>query len=115
MSPKNNKNDRAHSLNVVLNHTRLSLNERERRLSKLIHNPTVEMVDEIVSKVLFRPSGIIGAGLLTLVGLAILAFQVGNVRFQMSGSETLILLVSGYFIGLVIEWFKKSLSAVLNK
>jgi len=111
MPSESNKNDRNHSLNSVLNHTRISLNERERRLSKLIHNPTVEMLDEIVSKVLFRPSGIIGAGLLTLIGLAILALQIGNVQFQMSGSETLILLVSGYFIGLMIEWFKKSLSA----
>ncbi len=114
MTSENNKNGRNHSLNSVLNHTRVSLNKRERRLSKLIHNPTVEMLDEIVSKVLFRPSGIIGAGLLTLIGLAILALQVGNVRFQMSGSETLILLLSGYFIGLLIEWFKKSLSAIFK-
>ena len=110
--PQENK---IHSFNTILGHIRKDLTKSEVILSKVIHNRVAEIADEILTNTIFKPSGIIGASSVTLIGLVLLAYMSNTIGFCISGSETLALAVVGYVFGIFCEWLLKCLSLIIDR
>lgn len=75
----------------------------QRQFSKVIHNSTVEAVSEVSGKTVARPSGLLGGGLVAFVGTLGLVLVSRHYGFRYNFFVFIILLVGGFFLGLVIE------------
>ncbi len=108
------KADKEHSFNTTMAHVRHNLSRPEKNFSKFIHKPAVEKTSEVLGKTIARPSGIVGATVAAFIGL----FSVYGIAkfsgFPLSGSEMPLLLLSGFVVGLFIEWAYKAIRAILT-
>lgn len=102
------------SFNTTMHHVRKDLSTPERTLSKIIHQPTIERVSDIAGKTVARPSGIIGAGIATCIGLSLIFGIAKYAGFPLSGSEMPLLIVIGMAIGLFAEWVYKSIKSLIS-
>lgn len=109
------QDSKIHSFNTIMNHTRVEMNNSEKMFSKVIHIRAIELIDEIVSRTILRPSGAIGAGTLCLIGSILLTRHTRSINLQMPGLETLLLLVLGYTLGIIVEWLIKSMFIIFKK
>lgn len=103
------KLDKMYSYKLTMSKVQSSLPNSGRRFSKLIHNPVMEKASESLEKTIARPSGILGGGLLATIGLLAMVIFAKRNGFELSGSELIVLLVVGWFLGLMIELIWKYL------
>jgi hypothetical protein len=80
------------------------LNPVERSFSKVIHSPIIEPVSEMSAKTIARPSGILGGGIAALVGSGVVLYMAKHYGFEYNFTTFLVLLVSGFAAGLLIEF-----------
>lgn len=79
------------------------LRPAERALSKVIHSDVMEPINEISSKTLARPSGVLGGGIAALVGSGFILYLAKRYGFRYNFTTFLILLVFGFVTGLTVE------------
>lgn len=107
------------SLSANYNNTMASLRHRmkpaERTFSKIIHQPAVEAVSEVVGKTVLRPSVSLGATTCAVIITGTLYILARANGFVLRGSEVLISLVVGAIIGLLIEGIYKSLRKISRR
>lgn len=114
-NPVHTKKDKDHAFDTVMHHVRSEMSAPERTFSRFIHKPAVEKTSEFVGKTVARPSGITGAAVAAALGLFSVYSIARFAGFQLSGSEMPLLLAGGFIIGLITEWFYKSVRSVLLK
>lgn len=100
--------DKLHSFNTTMHHTRRQLFAAERSFSKILHQPALEKISDVTSKTIARPSGILGASLVTFVGLFLTYGTARFAGFELSGSEMPVFITIGFFAGLFTEWLFKA-------
>lgn len=76
-----------------------------RNFSQIIHTPVVEKTSEVLEKTVMRPSVVAGATWTALLVGLIFYFTARRYGFELSGSEMLLALVLGGFLGLALEGF----------
>lgn len=81
----------------------------QRSFSKFIHAPTVEAVSEVSSKTVARPSGLLGGGIAAFAGTSILVLVSRHYGFTYNFFVFIVLLVAGFFVGLIIETIVRGL------
>ncbi|HLB66272.1 MAG TPA: hypothetical protein VJJ78_01595 [Candidatus Saccharimonadales bacterium] len=98
-----NKELKLATLKRTLTEVRHKLSKPERVLSKVIHQPTIDKLSSVGERTIARPSGILGAGLIALVGSTVVLYAAKHYGFSYNLSIFFILLLAGYLAGLVIE------------
>lgn len=107
--------DKERGFETIMHQVHNNMSRSERTFSKFIHQPAIEKTSEIAGKTIARPSGIIGATIAAFVGLLSVYGIAKFAGFGLSGSEVPILLCAGFAAGLFIEWFVKSVRAIIGK
>ena len=97
------KQIRQQSYATTMSHVEKALNPLQRSQSKFMRLPIIDELSLIASKTIFRPSALIGAGIVAALGMIILLYVARTIGFTVSGSELFILLVVGWIIGLLVE------------
>ncbi len=87
----------------TLSRVRHRLSWSDKKLSKVIHQPVVDSLSRFGEKTIARPSGILGAGLITLAGSVVILFQAKHFGFKYNLTLFLLLIIIGYLFGLLIE------------
>jgi translation elongation factor EF-G len=87
----------------LLKRARRHLPTYSRAMSKIIHQPAVDAVSEIVSKTVGRPSGIIGGGLMALVGTSIYYYLAKHYGYSYNSFVFLLLMSVGFVLGWCAE------------
>ena len=82
-----------------------------RALSKVVHQAAVQAVSETASKTVSRPSGLLGGGVAALLGSSVYLYLAYHIGFQYQPTVFIILLVTGFVIGLGIELIIRVLRA----
>lgn len=86
-----------------MNSVRNSLQNHERNLSKVIHNPVVEKASDLASRSIARPTGILFGSVFSFVGSLfgyLLARRLGG---ELPYSIFAILFIGGFCLGLIFE------------
>jgi translation elongation factor EF-G len=99
----------------VLKRTRRHLPAYSRAMSKIIHQPAVDMVSEVLSKSVGRPSGIIGGGVIALFGTSIYYYLTREYGYNYNSFIFLILMVAGFVLGWTIEVLYKLFKSFSHK
>lgn len=100
---------RQKALEKTLHRIQRHLSKPERRFSRFIHKPAIDKLSEAGSKTVARPSGLLGGGLTAFAGsLALLVF-VKRYGYEYNPTTFLLFLIGGFFLGLLIELFIRSL------
>lgn len=81
------------------------LSAPERAASKIIHKPAVDTASNVLAGTVAKPSGILGAGIVSLVGSSILLYMAKYYGFTYNFFAFFVLLVAGYFLGVLLELF----------
>lgn len=108
------KAEKNKSFKTTMHHVRKDLSMPERTLSRVIHQPIIEKASEVAGKTIARPSGMIGATVAALIGLAFVFGVAKYAGFSLSGSEMPLLLIGGMLLGLFSEWAYKALKSLLT-
>ncbi len=80
-----------------------------RTFSKVIHNPAVEKTSEFVGATIARPNAILAGSLTALILTSALYLIANHFGYVLSGFETIGAFVIGWFIGLIIDYFRVGL------
>jgi hypothetical protein len=75
----------------------------EKAFSRFIHQKSVEKISNAGAQTIARPSGILGGGILSLAGSALLLYATKRYGFEYNYFVFLILFAGGFAIGLIIE------------
>lgn len=91
----------------TLNRVRQQMSVPNRLISRVIHQPVINAVSETVSKIIGRPSGLLGGGLLSLVGTSVYYYVTKHYGYGYNYLIFLLLIASGFILGWLIEaiWF----------
>lgn len=87
-----------------LTHVQNRLTPTEKRFSKVVHQPLVQLISETGAKTVGRPSGILGGGLLALVGSLAYLWLTKRYELPYNYGFFLIFFAGGFVIGLAIEY-----------
>lgn len=98
------KDVRQQSFNTTMKSVRKKLPKSEASFSKVIHNPTIDKISEVVGETIGRPSAIYGGAITATIGLIVVYWFARRNGFQLSGYEFLILLVVGMLLGVTFEF-----------
>jgi len=85
------------------------LPKSQRAFSKVIHSRGVEVVSEVGGKTVARPSGLLGGGIVAFVGTLGLILVSRHYGFSYNFFVFIVLLIGGFFLGLVIEMIVRGL------
>lgn len=86
-----------------LQRVRRHLSPAGRRFSKFIHRPVVDSVSEGAAKTVGRPSGLMGAGIVALVGTSVYYYLTKHYGYEYSYTVFLLLLAGGLILGWCLE------------
>lgn len=87
----------------TLRRTRHKLSPQMRTFSKVVHNPVVESVSEVLDKTVARPSGVLAGGVFALVGSSTLLWIARHYGYEYNFLVFALLFAAGFFIGLLVE------------
>jgi hypothetical protein len=87
----------------TLRKIRGQLSAPQRGLSKVMHHPVMEPINEVGSKTVARPSGLLGGGLAALVGSGTVLYMAKHYGFSYNFTTFIILLSVGFITGVLIE------------
>lgn len=79
------------------------LSPTERSLSKLFHHRSLEPINELGSRTIARPSGILGGGIAALIGSSVVLYMSKHYGFQYNFTTFILLLAGGFSAGLLVE------------
>ena len=74
-----------------------------RAFSRFIHSPVVEVASEVTARTVARPSSLLGAGVVGLLGIGAITFLAKHTGFSLSGSELPLLMAGGALVGVCSE------------
>lgn len=101
-----------HSGSQAIKRVQKHLKPAERRFSKVIHNPKVEIVSDITGGSIARPSGLLYGGIFSLLSSLALYLLSRHYGYEYSYFVGILFFVGGYIFGLLVEsllkMFKKS-------
>jgi hypothetical protein len=103
---------RADAYGQVLQRIRKHLNPPEKALSKFTHQPVVDAVSNGLAKTVARPSGILGAGVIALIGSSALIYMARHYGFSYNYFVFFILLAIGFAVGVVAEFLVRFVAKV---
>ncbi len=86
----------------------------QRGFSKFIRSEPVDAVSNVAGKTVARPSAMIGAGFVALVGSIILLYFAKTIGFEISNTEFIVFIGLGWVAGLAIELIYKSLKHIAS-
>ena len=101
------KSLKQHAARVYLSKVRSQLKGSDKYFSKFIHNSKIDSVSEISGKTLIRPSGVLCGGIVTLIGSSYYLYLTRHDGLKYSFSIALFLFVSGFVLGLLLEFVYK--------
>ncbi len=100
------KRERQASYDKTMTEVQSQMSGTSRAFSKVIHNPVIEQVSDVVGGTVARPnailSGAVFAFLFTLVIYLIARFN----GYPLSGTETIASFIAGWLLGLVLDYFR---------
>lgn len=99
----------------TLSSVRNRLSKPEKTLSKVIHQPVVEKINDALENTVARPSGILFGGVFSLIGSGLsylLAVRLGG---EMPNSVFAIFFIGGFAAGLVVEFLWRLFKKRKNK
>ncbi len=102
-SPMIDRTAKQQTYKKTIRHIQRQLPNRQKALSKIIHQPVIESVSEFGAKTVARPSGMLGAGVFALVGTAVVVLMSRHYGFYYNFFMFIVLFVVGFFVGLVLE------------
>lgn len=94
-------------LNKELKHIQKKLKPIDKAGSKIIHNDVVSTLSEPASKTIFRPSGLLGAGIIGLIGSTIYYIYAKKLGLFYNYNYYLLFFLIGFIIGIGIEYLFK--------
>lgn len=92
-----------------LHRVRTHLPKAQRSFSRFIHSRGVEAVSEVGGKTVARPSGLLGGGIVAFGGTLALVLVSRHYGFTYNFFVFIALLITGFFIGLIIELIVRSI------
>lgn len=95
--------DKKQSYTQTMHRVRSRLNPAGKAFSAVIHTPGIEQASELAGKTIGRPSGILGGGIVTTLGVGGVFFVAHRNGFALSGSEFILLLIAGWILGILSE------------
>ncbi len=98
---------KSHALNQSLKRVRKQLPARDRAFSKVIHQPAVEAVSNVAESTVARPSGLLFAGLFSLLSSLAVLYICRHYGYEYNFLVGLAALGGGFIVGLVLEVFYK--------
>lgn len=101
------KNLKVNAFKKELGKIQTQLPKSQRAFSRFVHTNTVDTISNIGSKTIARPSGLLGGSITALFGSAILIALSRYYGFRYNFFVFTALLVSGFFLGLIIEILAK--------
>lgn len=108
------KHHKKHAYKQTLKSVRRQLPVADRAFSYIIHQPVIEKISDISSKTIARPSGLLSAGVVALLGNIILLYMSRHFGFRYNYFVFTALLVLGYTLGIFIEILSKVFSKNRN-
>ncbi len=75
----------------------------ERGFSHIVHHPVIDSLSNLSSKTIARPSGLLGAGLVSFIGSALLLYSAKHYGFRYNFFAFLLLFAAGFVAGIIIE------------
>lgn len=106
------KQEKQRSFDTTMHHARKNMRVLDRSFSKVIHQPVVEKTSDALGKTVARPSGLMGAGVASFIGLLSIFGVAKYAGFELSGSEMPLLILIGLVTGLFVEWAMKSVRTI---
>jgi hypothetical protein len=88
-----------YSLTLIRKH----LAPSQQIFSRLIHQPFIDITSEFLSKTLFRPSGLLGGSIFSLIGSLIVIMIARHIGFSLPNSLFITLFTIGFGFGIIIE------------
>lgn len=76
-----------------------------RMFSKLIHNPAVEKVTNVIGSTLARPNAMLSGSIAAFISITVLYFVAHHYGYQLSGFETIGAFIAGWVGGLLYDYF----------
>lgn len=98
------------TLQRELSHIQRKLPKADRALSKVIHQPAVRLVSDAADKTVTRPSGLLGGGVMAFLGSVLYLYLAKHIGFSYNYFVFLLLFVSGFAFGLLLELIARSLT-----
>lgn len=99
------KKDIDNSYKKTLSTMQSQLSAPSRVFSKVIHNPAVEKTSDAIGNTVARPNVII-SGAIGAIASVFVYFIAKRYGYLLSGSETIILFIAGWGIGIIIEYVR---------
>ncbi len=84
---------------------------RDRRLSRIIHQPAIRAVSEVAGSTISRPSGLLGGGIVAFMGSAAYLYFTRYIGIPYNYFVFALLFIGGFALGLLLELLVWSLTA----
>jgi len=88
----------------TLTRIRKQLSAPDKVLSRIVHQPIVDAVSEVGAKTVARPSGVLSGGIIALIGTSVYLYIAKHYGYTYNFLVFALLFVSGFLLGLVIEF-----------
>ena len=93
----------AHTGSQAIKRVQKHLKPSERKFSKVVHNPAVEIISDITGGTVARPSGLLYGGLFSLLSSLALYFISKHYGYEYSYFVGILFFVGGFVFGLLVE------------
>lgn len=93
---------------------RKDMTPASRTLSKIIHNPTVDKISNVVGSTVARPNLILAGALGTLVICTVIYMVAKFYGYRLSGSEAIVTFILGWMVGAIVEFARVGMSSKQN-
>ena len=87
-----------------LDYVQSKLKPAEKRFSKAIHQPLVQLVSELGAKTVARPSGLLGGGLVAFIGSAGYLWLTRSYHLPYNYGFFFLFFLGGFLLGLAGEY-----------
>lgn len=112
------KTPRAHkkqTYRATMNRVEAQLPTYQRTFSRFINAEPVDRVSTVAAKTVARPSGMLGSSVVALLGLLAVTVFATQIGFEIKPSIFILLLVLGWFVGLVLEALYKVVKRITSR
>lgn len=97
------KNQREQSFSRTMTQIQSELPTSERLFSKIIHNPTIEKVSDVVGSTIARPDSILTGSTVAFISVLALYLIAQYAGFSLSGFETIGAFIIGWLLGIAFD------------
>lgn len=100
------KSERNASFNATMDEVRSHMSAPSRAFSKVIHNPTVEKISDVVGGTVARPNAILSGSVFAFLFTLVIYLIARYYGYALSGGETIASFAAGWILGLVFDYFR---------